>query len=395
MKLDSEFSFGGRPLARHATSVAVLASMLVLAGCEAKPADFFVPPSLVENTTPTVSDNTPPLFVNPFPVSSLTGPFAINSIHVDINDIIGSNGAAASGVDPSSVSASIGGESLPVTRNGNTYTASLTGLPDGQLGIVWNGKDVAGNRATSTMSLYLKNHGPAITIPAPPPATSQSNGASMPFSIGGTIADAYLFKATGSVLKPGPSNQCGNTDNTPWPSGTGPGQVAGNSWDYTSSVLSNGSFTLNANAFNPVSAGGAPTTLRYCFGVFAEDKATDGGGTAKHNMSVRYITVDQTWMPPAATFTLSSTATYRHLTTTSEVCVTINTTPAQLDQAYQLGISGPGVIGPTSLAGTLSSGSVVVRVPISQFGTYAGTVAVAGHTASYTVNVTSAAGTCT
>lgn len=395
MKLTIQYSFGWGPLAGRAASVIVLASLVAVLGCEVKPADFFVPPSVVQNTQPTVGDNTPPIFVNPFPSSSLGGPFAINSVHVDLNDIVGSNGAAASGLDPSSVTASIGGESLPVTHSGNTYTASLAGIPDGQLGIVWSGRDFAGNRGTSTMNLYLKNHGPAITIPAPPASTSQSNGASMAFNIGGTIADSYLFKATGVVLKPGPSNLCGNTDNTPWPAGTLPGQVSGNSWDYTNSVLSNGSFNLGANAFNPVSAGGTPMTLRYCFGVTAEDKATDGLGAAKHNVSVRYVTVDQTWLPPATTFTLSSTATYRHLATTSEVCVTITTTPAQLEQAFQLGISGPGVIGPTTLSGTLSSGSVVVRVPISQFGIYAGTVAVAGHTSSFSVNVTSAPGTCT
>jgi hypothetical protein len=376
--------------------VTVLASMVVALGCEAKPSDFFVPPSVSQTTAPTVSDNTPPVFVNQFPSPTLIGPFAINSVHVDVQDLVGSNGAPASGLDPSSVSASIGGESLPVTHSGNTYTSSLAGIPDGQLGIVWSAKDFGGNGGMSTRNFYLKNHGPVITIPLLPASTSQSNGASMAFSIGGTIADSYLFKASGTVLKPGPSNVCGNTDNTPWPAGTGPGQVSGNSWDYTTSVLSNGSFTLGANAYNPVSGGGTPVTLRYCFGVFAEDKATDGNGVAKHNMSVRYITVDQTWLPPVATFTLSSGATYRHLSpTSSEVCVTITTTPAQLDQAYQLGISGPGVIGPTSVAGTLASGSVVVRVPISQFGTYAGTVAVAGHTSTYSVNVTSAAGTCT
>ncbi len=393
MTLTSEFSFGRRPLGHRAASVIVLATMAGMLGCEAKPPEFFDLPSVSQSTLPVI-DNTSPVFGNPYPFASLTGPFAINSVHIDINDIVGSNGAPASGVDPSSVTASIGGESLPVTHSGNTYSASLAGIPDGQLGIVWSAKDFAGNRGMSTMSLYMKNTGPVISIPILPPSTSQSNGPSMSFNIGGTIADAYLFKATGTVLKPGPSNVCGNTDNTPWPTGTGPGQVSGNSWDYTTNVLSNGSFNLSANAFNPLSAGGTAQTLRYCFGVFAEDKATDGSGTAKHNMSVRYITVDQTWMPPVTTFTLTTTATYRHLTTDSEVCVTINTTPAQLDQVYQLGISGPGVIGATSLSGTLASGSVVVHVPISQFGTYAGTVAVAGHTATYSVNVTAAAGTC-
>ncbi len=394
MTLYSEFSSGRRTLARHAASVAMLASMVALLGCEAKPSNFFVPPSLAQSA-PTVSDNTPPMFANPFPLATLAGPFAINSVHIDVNDLVGSNGAAASGVDPSSVTATIGGETLPLTHTGSTYTASLPGSPDGQLGIVWSGQDFAHNRSMSTMNLYVKNNGPIITIPLLPAATSSSNAPSTAFSISGTIADPYLFKATGIVLKPGPSNVCGNTDNTPWPTGTGPGQVSGNAWDYTSSVMSNGSFTLAANAYSPVSAGGTAQTLRYCFGVLAEDKAMDGNGNAKHNMSVRYITVDQTWMPSTGTFTLSTAATYRHLTTTSEVCVTINTTPAQLDQAYQLGISGPGVIGPTSASGTLSSGSVVVRVPISQLGTYAGTVAVAGHTATYSVNVTTAAGTCT
>jgi len=190
MKLTSQYSLGSRPLAGRVASVTMLASLIGAQGCEIKPSDFFVPPSVVQNTQPTVGDNTPPIFVNPFPSSSLTGPFAINSVHVDINDIVGSNGAAASGTDPSSVSASIGGESIPVTHSGTTYTASLAGIPDGALGIVWSGKDLEGNRGTSAMSLYVKNHGPVITIPTPPASTSQSNGASMAFNIGGTIADA-------------------------------------------------------------------------------------------------------------------------------------------------------------------------------------------------------------
>lgn len=123
----------------------------------------------------------------------------------------------------------------------------------------------------------------------------------------------------------------------------------------------------------------------------------DGTGAPKHGVSTRYFTIDQTWLPPVATFTLSTTATYRHVVpgVSSEVCVTINTTPAQTDRAFQVGIAGPGVIGPTTIAGTLPSGSVVVRVPINQFGNYAGTVVVGGQTSQYNVSVTAASGTCT
>jgi hypothetical protein len=382
---------------RSASSAGLIGLLGVLSGCQAKGPDFFGPPSSSSNSQQPSVDNTPPIFLNQFPSSALAGPFAINSVRVDINDLIGTNGVAASGIDPSSVSASINGQSLPVTHSGSTYTASLSGRADGQLGIVWSAKDLAGNFGTSTMSVYLKNFGPVITVPSPPSSTSQSSGTSTSFSIGGSIADSYLFKASGTVLKPGPSNVCGNSDNTPWPLGTGAGQVSGNSWDYTNSVLSNGTFNLGATAFNPVGSGGMPTTLRYCFGVTAEDKAMDATGAAKHNVSTRYFTVDQTWLPPMVAFTLSTTATYRHIIpgVSSEVCVTINTTPAQADQAYQLGISGPGVVGPTNISGTLASGSLVVRVPINQFGSYSGSVAVNGQTSTYSVSVTSANGTCT
>jgi len=386
---------GARAVSRATALVGSAAVVAGLCGCEIKSADFFAPP-LSGSTQNHLGDNTPPSFINPFPASMLAGPFSINSVHIDIADLIGSNGADPSGIDPASVSAAIAGQSLPVTRSGNTYTASLAGRADGQLGIVWTAKDFAGNIGTSQMNLFVKTTGPTINVPLLPPATSQSSGASQQFNIAGTITDQYLFKAVGTVLKPGPSNVCGNTDNTPWPIGTGLGQVAGNSWDYTNSVLSNGSFNLGATAFNAVAPGGTQTTLRYCFGVSAEDKAMDGNGAPKHNMSVRYFTIDQTWMPPVVTFTLSSTATYRHIAPgSSEVCVTINTTPAQTDASYQLGIAGPGVVGPNTVAGSLSSGAVVVRIPINQFGTYSGGVTVGSRSSTFGVTVTSAQGTCT
>jgi len=385
-----------RPALQRMTRIGIALFLAGLGGCEIKPADFFAPPPSSGNTQSHAGDNTPPIFVNPFPAATLAGPFAINSVRVDINDLLGSNNADPSGIDPASVSATIGGQALPLTHSGSTYTASLPGRADGQLGIVWSAKDFAGNLGTSQMNLYLKNTGPVITVPTPPAGTSQSSGASMQFNVSGSIIDPYLFRAVGTVLKPGPSNQCGNADNTPWPAGTGVGQVSGNSWDYTNSVLNNGSFNLGATAFNAVAPGGMPMTLRYCFGVSTEDKAMDATGAAKHNVSVRYFTVDQTWLPPVVTFTLSTTATYRHIGPgSSEVCVTITTTPAQADKAFGLAMTGPSFSQPVQINGTLTSGSMVVRVPINQFGTYSGGVIVGSQSSSYSVNVTSAQGTCT
>ena len=392
-----EYLSGGRPETRSVKALVGTALLVAsVSGCEIKAADFFAPPA-AGTTQSHPGDKTPPVFLNPFPSATLAGPFAINSVRIDINDLLGSDGADPTGLDPASVSASIGGQLLPITHSGNTYTASLAGRTDGQLGIVWTAKDFAGNVGTSQMNLFMKNTGPVINVPVVPPLTSQSSGTSQQFSIGGTIADQYLFKAVGAVLKPGASNVCGNADNTPWPAGTGLGQVSGNTWDYTNSVLNNGSFNLGATAYNAVAPGGQQMTLRYCFGVNAEDKAMDATGAAKHNVSIRYFTIDQTWLPPASpTFTLTTTATYRHIAPgSSEVCVTINTTPAQTGASYQLGISGPGVVGPSTLSGTLSGGVAVVRIPINQFGTYAGSGSVGSQSFTFSVNVTSAQGTCT
>ena len=381
-------------MARSVASAWAGMSLLTLAGCEIKSSDFFAPPA-ASGTQIHIDDNTPPIFINPFPLPTLSGPFAINSVHIDVSDISGSNGALASGVDLSSVAATINGQSLPVTQSGSTFTASLAGRADGPIGILWSAKDKAGNLGTMQMNLTLDNTPPVIGVPAPPAGTMQSSAPSVLYNLSGTIAEPNLFKAVGAVLKPGPSNTCGNADNSPWPQGTGPGQVSANFWDYTNSVLSNGSFNLNATAYNGVSSGASQTTLRYCLGVSAEDKAMAGDGTPKHNTASRYFTIDQTWMPAATTFALTTSATYRHLGSTSEVCVTINTTPAQTDRAFQVGISGPGVIGPNTVAGTLTSGSMIVRVPINQFGTYSGAVVVGSRSATFSVNVTASPGTCT
>lgn len=363
-------------------------SLALAAGCQIKDAEFFTPP-----ITEQVIITETPKFIGESPAVSLgTGPFAINSTSITLVPI--------AGVTASQVTATANGQAVPVTVSGNSVTASLAGKADGLYAVMYT-LPYRDTRLTAQFNYQIKNTPPVINVPTPPAGSSQSSSSSIPLSLSGTISDPFFYGAVGAILKPGPSNACGNSDNTLWPQGTGPGQVSGNRWDYTSSVMSNGSFGFNVSAFNPTQSGGLPMTWRYCYGVTAEDRAMDATGAPKHNVSTRYFTIDETWLPPAATgFTVTVSATYRHLGSTSEVCVSVNTTPPQTDASAQASISGPGVIGSTSASATLgTSGSSVIRFPINQFGTYSGTVVVgaAGVTrsATFSVNVTSAAGTCT
>ena len=377
---------------RHALarSAAVTSVLATLSACQIKDSGFFAPP-ILETQTPISTEM--PKFIGEIPAATLgTGPFAIDRTSITLVPV--------AGVTATQVTATANGESVPVSTNGNTVTASLAGKPDGRYTIEYK----LTNRDFQLSTHYdyqIKNTPPVITIPTPPAASSQSNASSMPLALAGTISDQFLSVAVGAILKPGSSNVCGNADNTPWPLGTGAGQVSGNTWNYTNSVIANGSFGFNVSAFNPVSAGGQQTTTRYCLGVVAEDKAMDANGAPKHNVSSRYFTIDQTWLPPVVpSFTVSASATYRHLGSESEVCVTVNTTPPQANASLQLSISGPGVIGATSATTTLgSSGSNLLRFRINQFGTYSGTVTVASSlgtkTATFSVPVTSSPGTCT
>ena len=363
-------------------------ALALLTGCQIKDADFFTPP-LTEQVTVTET----PKFMGEVPAASLgSGPFAINSTSITLVPVTGATA--------SQVTATANGQTVPVTVNGNTVTASLAGKADGLYAITYS-LPYQSSRITASYSYQIKNSPPVINIPVPPAVTSQSSASAIPLALSGTISDPYFYAAVGAILKPGSSNTCGSTDNALWPQGTGPGQVSGNRWDYTSSVMSNGSFGFNVSAFNPVQSGGQQMTWRYCYGITAEDRAMDATGAPKHNVSSRYFAIDQTWLPPVATtFAVSATATYRHLGSTSEVCVTVTTTPPTADASAQLSISGPGVIGATSANATLgSSGSTIVRFPINQFGTYSGSVIVGAFgvtkSATFSVNVTSAAGTCT
>jgi hypothetical protein len=376
---------GARNVARLA---AVTGALVSLSGCQIKGYDFFTPP-LTETLVVTES----PKFTGESPASTLgTGPFAINSTSITLVPV--------AGISASQVTATANGQTVPVSVSGNTITASLAGKADGLYSITYT-LPYQKTLITANYNYEIKNTPPSIDVQAPPAPSAQSNGTSIPLALSGSINDRFFYAAVGTILKPGSSNTCGNTDNTLWPQGTAPGQVSGNRWDYTSSVMANGSFGFNVSAFNPVQTGGQQTTWRYCYAVTAEDRAMDANGAPKHNISTRYFSIDETWLPQVPiTFALSVSATYRHLGSTSEVCVVVSTTPPQANASAQASISGPAVIGSTSATSSLgSSGSAVIRFPISQFGTYSGSVIVGAsgvtRSATFSVNVTSAAGTCT
>lgn len=374
-----------RRIARFVSLVVLLAP---LSACSIKSVEFFEP--TIKQEQPAVIEETLPKFIGELPSNTLgVGPFAINSTSITL--------VPAGGATASQVTATANGQTVPVTVSGNTVTASLAGKADGLYTIMY-ALPYKSSLVTAQYTYQIKNTGPVITIPAAPLGSSQSQAASMSLGLSGTISDPFFYGAVGAVLKPGPSNSCGNSDNTLWPQGTAAGQVSGNSWNYTNSVMANGSFGFNVSAFNPIAIGGQQTTLRYCLGVVAEDRAMDATGAPKHNISSRYFAVDQTWLPPLNSFSVVATATYRHLGSTSEVCVTVNTTPPQANAPIQATIFGPGTI-PTTLPPTLNAaGSMVLRFPISQFGTYTGNVVVTSggvtQAAGFTVLVSSAAGTC-
>ena len=276
----------------------VLMAVAVVGGCELKTYEFFTPDTH-GTVTPTLLDIDPPTFTNPGPRLSLSGPFSINSFQYDVNDVVGSNGVAASGVDWNTVTAmrASNGLSLPITHSGSQATGSLNGIADGQIGINWSASDIRGNKSTISQSFFLKNTGPVIGFTTTPLTTFSSNAVSTPFTLGGTITDAYLNSAVGTISKPGVDNLCGTADDVLWPVGTGGGQVSANSFSYTSSALSSGSFSLGYTAYNGVPFGGTSATVRYCILVRADDKATDATGTSKPNVTTKLFESSLTWQP--------------------------------------------------------------------------------------------------
>jgi len=99
-------------------------------------------------------------------------------------------------------------------------------------------------------------------------------------------------------------------------------------------------------------------------------------------------------------FQVNALIGYRHLGTTSEVCVSFGTKPARARVAWSAAIAGPGVIEATTKNGSTGSvGEGAVNWGINRYGTYKVTVTVtdergAKSTTTASVTVTEAQGTC-
>lgn len=100
----------------------------------------------------------------------------------------------------------------------------------------------------------------------------------------------------------------------------------------------------------------------------------------------------------APAFNVSLIGTYRHFSGFSRVCLRITTSPAQPGANYSASVTGPsgGVSGTGQHSGVLDgTGAANVSNDIFLFGTYNWLANVMGQTASTSINVTAAAGTCT
>ena len=99
-------------------------------------------------------------------------------------------------------------------------------------------------------------------------------------------------------------------------------------------------------------------------------------------------------------FEVTAFVGYRHLGTTSEVCVVFGTKPARARVAWSAAITGPGVIEATKKSGSTGSvGEGAVNWGINRYGTYKVTVTVTDgrgtlSTMTVSVTVTEAQGTC-
>jgi hypothetical protein len=107
----------------------------------------------------------------------------------------------------------------------------------------------------------------------------------------------------------------------------------------------------------------------------------------------------------ALSFALTLNLSYKHSVGFSTVCAAVSTNPPQPNAPYQATFAGPpgGVQGSGQQTGTLSSvgatflsaaGTALITNDINLFGTYSVTVTVGGVTASKSIAVTGAAGTC-
>jgi hypothetical protein len=267
--------------------------------CEIKTADFFEPATGDVSQLPDVDA---PVFSGFYPVAGLMKPLNIDHIQFSLNDPAGSNGAAASGIDPNSVTLTMqNGSQLPLVLSNNAWTTSLAGVADGAQTMTASASDRAGNSSTYVYVFTLKTADPSITFSTTPQHTWQSSDPSVSFDFTGTIADPNIATAVGAVYKPGPNGTCGDQDDVIWPKGSAGGQVSENTFDYLSGVMLNGMFHSMYTAYNGVPVGGQANQAGYCLTVDAADDAVDGMGAAFPNTSRLSFDSRLTWLPPAPT----------------------------------------------------------------------------------------------
>jgi hypothetical protein len=283
---------------RSAVQTTLIAGVFALGlACDVKAPSYFKPRI---GTGP--FDIDPPTFTNPVPLGGTTYPYNISQLFFTVTDPVGSNGAAASGVDYSSVTVTPYPLTipLPLTRVDTRFTADLSGVADGLLDLRFKASDFRLNLGSYSSSFYKVTTAPVIKYTLPPqPITSSAP--SVQFTSAGTVT--YPFpQFAGSVIKTinqaGPDNQCGTADDVLWPRGTGPGQVSENTFDISSTVRATGGFNLSWTAYNGVPAGGTQKLAHYCLVTRAQDTAVDGNSVAKPNVGTFVFDHQVTWGPP-------------------------------------------------------------------------------------------------
>lgn len=327
--------------------------------CGLKTRDFFRPLDGAQ-----LDDIDGPVWAPVMPLASITGPLRLSNIIYDVSDPAGSNGAAASGVNATTVRAIFGSTLLNGTAVGLRYTYPLGGIADGSYNLSLTATDNKGNVGTATRSISLDNTPPLVTFGLTPPATGQSNATTYPFTYSGTITDMNFGLATAGLYKLALNEVCGASTNTLATKGTGPGQFSDVQWDLSSAIRLNGSFSVSSTAYNGVPSGGSPVTARYCWQVHAEDLARDGTGVASPNVTTKTYSYDFIWMPVAP---LTGSIIGKVTTSAGGVngaTVTIGTRPATTaaDGSYRIDLLTPGAT--TVVVSNLPSG--VTCTPSSQ-----------------------------
>ena len=333
-------------------------------------------------------DKIPPLFEDHSPDTSALGPFGVPFDQVTIVDTSLVNFVPPSGVDPASVTLTVNGQPVEVSHVGKVYQGPVGA--DGPKTVTWSAKDSAGNRSIASYKWTAENDSPGVAYSQTPASTIQASGATLSLVTSGTVSAPSIAVATETLLQPGSSGACGNADNTPVTVGTGLGQALGtNVVDFLPSVTVNGTFSGTVTISNAVPPGGQSVTRMYCPTFRFEDAAMTAKGKPAHHVTTRSFTVQVVWSAPPS---LSVTATFHHVGNGNEVCVNIIGTPGA---SYAGTISGPG-FGPATFAGSIGpSGAAIARISVPQLGTYSGSVSSGSRSATFSVDVTSAAGTCT